>query len=60
MGAAAAVGGGGGAEAAGEGATPAALIESKVTSLKAGMRSGLQRKIYVKILHINYTEHNHI
>lgn len=35
-------GGGGGAEAAGEELTPAALMESNVTSLKAGMSSGLQ------------------
>lgn len=40
--AAGAAGGGGGAEAAG--AAPAALIESSVTSLKAGMRSGLQER----------------
>lgn len=35
-------GGGGGAEAVGEELTPAALMESNVTSLKAGMSSGLQ------------------
>lgn len=35
--------GGGGAE---EGAAPADLTESNVRSLKAGIRSGLQRKMY--------------
>lgn len=48
-GAAEAGGGGGGAEAGGEGLTPAALMESNVTSLKAGMSSGLQEKTYVFI-----------
>lgn len=48
-GAAEAGGGGGGAEAAGGGLAPAALMESNVTSLKAGMSSGLQEKTYVFI-----------
>lgn len=42
-------GGGGGAEAAGGGLAPAALMESNVTSLKAGTSSGLQEKTYVFI-----------
>lgn len=46
---AAEAGEGGGAEAVGEGLTPAALMESNVTSLKAGMSSGLQEKTYVFI-----------
>lgn len=37
-------GGGGAAEAVDEELTPAALMESNVTSLKAGMSSGLQEK----------------
>lgn len=46
-------GGGGGAEAVGEGLTPAALMESNVISLKAGMSSGLQEKTYKQINHVH-------
>lgn len=42
-------GGGGGAEAVVDELTPAALMESNVTSLKAGMSSGLQAQTYKQI-----------
>lgn len=42
-------GGGGGAEAADEGAAPADLTDSNVTSLKAGISSGLEEKICTNI-----------